>query len=210
MVIEHIYDMVTMLLNTSRRGFIKRSSRIIAIKQAMHNYFNEQVEIYRKTGVITAPVRKFVITAEVPLEEGAGPLPDNFVQDVTGETNDGMELTIVKQEEWADRLNSTILAPDQENPVAKIEDGKIFIEPHEFEHIKLTYFRKPNDFIYAVTVAGDGRSESFNEGASTDIEFDIEYSSEIIRRALMYLGVPQQNPELISLALNGNDTGAAS
>ena len=204
MVIEHIYNMVSMVLNKDRRGFVKRTQKTLAIKQAMYDHFNAEVEIYRKTGIIPASVRKFVKTANIVLTNGSGPMPADFSQDLTGETSCGRELTILKQEEWMDRMHSEILAPDQENPIAKIEDDKIFVQPDEFTGIKLTYFRLPDEFVYAVTVAGDGRSESFSSAGSTDIEFGIDHSKEIIRRALVILGVSFQNREAFELALNDN------
>lgn len=204
MVIEHIYDIVSMVLNKDRRGFVKKAQKLLAIKQAMYDYFNAEVEIYRKHGVIPASVKRFVKPAVLPLVNGSAALPADFSQDVTGETSCGRELTILRPEEWMDRMHSEILAPDQENPIAKMEDDKIFVQPDEFTEINLTYFRLPNEFVFATTVAGDGRSEVFTSVGSTDIEFGIDCSKEIIRRALVVLGVSFQNREAFELALNDN------
>lgn len=196
--------MVSLILNKDRRGFVKKAQKAIAIKQAMYDYFNAEVEVYRKIGVIPASVKKFVTTDEIALTDGSANLPSDFSQDITGETSCGRELTIITPEEWGDRMRSEILGPDQENPIAKIEDGKIYVQPDEFTAINLTYFRRPNEFIYNTTIAGDGRSESFDSGTSTDIEFEIEHTKEIIRRALVTLGVSFQNREAFELALNDN------
>ena len=205
MVIEHIFNMITMVLNKDRRGFVKTSQKTLAVKQAQYDYFDTQVEVYRKTRVIPACIRKFVKTATItPLTSGSANLPTDFAQDASGETSCGRELTIVTQEEWMDRIHSEILAPDQQNPIAKIENGKIYVQPDEFTGIDLVYFRKPNDFVYATTVSGDGRSEIFDSGSSTDIEFSIEHTREIVRRALLYLGVSFQNKEAFEFAVNDN------
>jgi hypothetical protein len=45
----------------------------------------------------------------------------------------------------------------------------------------------------------DGRSEVFDEDESTDVEFDISASGEIIRRALLYLGAGTQNQEALQI-----------
>lgn len=205
MVIEHIYNLITMILNKDRRGFVKKDQKVLAIKQSMYDYFNSEVEVYRKTGVIPASVKRFVKESSLTLTNGSAAIPDDFAQDVTGESSCGEhELTILQPEEWSDRMRSEILMPDQENPIAKIIDDNIYVQPDEFSSIKLTYFRRPNAFVYATTVAGDGRTETFNSAGSTDMEFDIECSKEIVRRALLYLGVSFQNREAFELAVNDN------
>jgi hypothetical protein len=195
--------MVSMLLNKNRRGFVKKADKILAVKQAQFDFFNSEVEIYRKSGVIPASVKKFVKTADItPLSSGSANVPTDFAQEVSGETSSGKELTLLTSEEFIDRKYSEILAGDQEHPIAKIENGKIFVEPDEFTSIKLTYFRRPIDFVYNTTLSGDSRSETFDAGTSTDIEFTIDHSKGIILRALKYLGVTYQNEEALTLAMN--------
>lgn len=201
MVIEHIFDTITLILNKNRRGFVKTSQKITAVKAAMYDFFNAECEVYRKLGFIPASIKKFSKPAVLTLTNGLANLPTDFAQEITFETSCGNQGAFFTQEEFQDRIHSTILDPQQENPIGKIENNKIVIMPDEFTDITLIYFRVPNEFVYAITVSGDGRSDSFNIGASTDIEFTIDHSFEIIRRALLYLGVAFQNDEALKLAI---------
>lgn len=201
MVIEHIFDTIALILNKNRRGFVKTSQKITAVKQAMYDFFTSEVNVYRNTGVIRASVKPFVKTVDIILVDGNGNLPSDFAQEIVFESSCGSEGTFLTQEEFKDREKSTILAPDQQNPIGKIENSKIFVQPDEFTGVSLVYIREPVDFVYATTTAVDGRSISFDVGASTDIEFGIEDSGEIIRIALLYLGVAFQNKEAMELAI---------
>jgi hypothetical protein len=201
MVIEHIFDTIALILNKNRRGFVKTSQKITAVKQAMYDFFTSEVNVYRKTGVLTASVKPFVKTIEIILVDGNGNLPPDFAQEVVFETSCGNEGTFLTQEEFKDREKSTILAPEQQNPIAKLENSKIFLQPDEFTGLNLVYIRTPVDFVYATTVDVSGRSVSFDEASSTDIEFGVEDSGEIIRIALLYLGVAFQNKEAMELAI---------
>jgi hypothetical protein len=209
MVIQHIFDTITLILNKNRKGFVKTSQKNIAVRAAMFGFFLQEVEIYRKTGVINASVKPMVKTTNIILTSGLGNLPSNFSQEISFETSCGKEGTLLTPEEYMDRKNSSILAPDQENPIAKIENKKIYIQPDEFIAIDLVHFREPAEFVYATTLAGDGRSETFNPAGSTDIEFGYEESEEIIKRALVYLGVAFQNNEAFQLGLSSTSNDNA-
>jgi hypothetical protein len=204
MTIEHVFDTITLILNKNRRGFVKTSQKVTAVTAAMYDYFAFEVEQYRKTGFTPAAVKKFVKPATLTLTNGMANLPTDFVQEVTFETSCGSQGVFLTPEEFKDRVHSSILDPDQQNPIAKIENDKIVVAPDEFTDVSLIYFRIPNEFVYAVTVSGDGRSETFDEGSSTDMEFSLEDSGDIIRRALLYLGVAFQNQEALQLAVNDN------
>ena len=206
MVIQQIFDVVTLILNKERRGFVKTSQKITAVRQAMFDYFDSEVEFYRKANIIPASVKHLIKTSEIILTSGTGNLPTDFAQEVVFVTDCVNEGVFLSQEEFTDRVKSTILTPDVENPIAKIENGKVIVEPDELTKIQFTYFRLPIDFVYATTVSGDGRSETFNAGGSTDIEFNYEDSQEIIRKALLYLGVAFQNNEALQLAVSNKQT----
>lgn len=204
MIIEHIFDTITLILNKNRRGFVKTSQKVTAVTAAMYDFYNSEVEVYRKSRVIPASVKRFVKTTQLFLTNGASSLPAEFTQEITFETNCGSQGTFLTQEEYRDRVNSSILDPDQQNPIAKIENNTIIVLPDEFTTVNLVHFRIPLPFVYATTLSGDSRSETFNAGASTDIEFGYEDTGEIIRRALLYLGVAFQNNEALQIAINDN------
>jgi hypothetical protein len=204
MTIEHIFDTITLILNKNRRGFVKTSQKITAVTAAMYDYFNSEVEMYRKTGFLPASIKRFVKPSTLLLTSGSANLPADFVQEVTFETSCGSQGVFLTPEEFKDRVHSSILDPDQNNPIAKIENNKIVVAPDEFTDTSLIYIRIPNEFVYATTISGDSRSEVFDEGSSTDMEFGLDDSGELIRRALLYLGVAFQNNEALQIAINDN------
>lgn len=205
MVIEHIIDIVTLILNKNRRGFVKTSQKVSAVRAAMYDFYNAELEVYRKTKVIPESIKKFTKPLPITLTSGVANLPGDFVQEITFEANCENQGVFVTIEEFQDRIFSSILNPDQENPIAKIQNGTIVAAPEELLSLTLIYFRIPTDFVYGTTLAGDSRSETFDVTTSTDIEFGYAYSFEIIRRALLYLGIAFQNEEALKLAISGND-----
>lgn len=205
MVIQQIFDTVNLILNKQRRGFVKTSQKVIAVKAAMYDFFHGQLEIYRKTGYLPASLKPLTKPADLSLTAGGiVDLPADFVQEVTFQTSCGKEGTFLSPEEFNDRISSSILDPDQAHPIAKVINSKMYIAPDEYNAVNITYIRNPVAFVYATSVSGDGRTESFNAGGSTDMEFGYEHSSEIARLALIYLGVAFQNAEALQLAMSTN------
>jgi hypothetical protein len=206
MVIEQVFGIITLILNKYRRGYVRPAQILSAVTQAQLDLFRQNLTIYKQVGFIPTPIKKFVRVIEIPLDDkGTGALPGEFSQEVVFDTDDGARGVILSPEGFQDRINSSILAPDQDNPIAKIIDSKIFIQPDEFTSIHLTYFRVPVDPVYNTAVSPDGRSQEFVEAGSVDLEFGAEYSNEITRIALMYLGVAFQNDGALQLALASND-----
>jgi hypothetical protein len=193
MVIEHIFSGIRLVLNKKRKGFIKTSEITTAVKMAVNDLYNFELDLYRKTGTISSKIKRFVKTDSVTITTGEGDLPTDFVKEVNFLTNSGKEGTFVTPEEFNDRTSSLILQPDEDDPIAKIQDNKIIVAPSDLPSVDLIYFRAPVDFLYDTTVDGDSRGESFDEAGSTDVEFDVVVSGDIIRRALLYLGVGFQN-----------------
>jgi hypothetical protein len=175
-----------------------------AVKMAVNDLYNSELDLYRQTGLISSKIKRFVKTGSVTLTSGAGPLPSDFVREINFVTNTGKEGTILTQEEFQDRVTSYILGPDDDNSIGKIQDNQIIIEPEEYPSIDLDYFRAPVDFVYATTPDGDGRGETFDAGNSIDVEFDTTVSGEIIRRALLYLGAGTQNQEAVVIGMSDN------
>jgi hypothetical protein len=200
-MLVQVYNIVTLILNKYRKGFVKTSQKVDAIRQATSDFFLDQADIYRATEVIPASLKPLTKTAKITLINGVSPVPGNFSQEVTFQTEPGARGKFFSPEQFLQRVNSYILAPDQANPIAKIEDKKIIVEPNELLEIFFTYIAFPPVPDYKTVVAADQRSETYDPSTSVEIEFPEEYSGEIARRALLYLGVAFQNNEALQLAL---------
>ena len=205
MVIEHIFGGIDLVLNKARRGSVKTSQVITAVKSAAQDFYNSELDAYRAAAIIPSSLRKFVKTVSVSITSGEGPLPSDFAKEITFVTDCGSEGDLLSPGAFNDRKKSFIIPPTEDHPIAKVQDGKIIVDPDETDLLDLTYFRTLSDppFVYATTTDGDGRGKTFNSGASTDIEIGIEYSGEIIKRALVYLGVANQNKDAAEFGLTG-------
>jgi hypothetical protein len=199
MVIDHIFSTIAFLSNKNRRGVLKHQDINLAVKSAQSDFYNDELKIYRETGIIPTSIKRFVKSTELTIINGEAALPVDFSREVSFLTDYGQEGDFLHPEAYQDRKNSYIIPPDEEFPIAKIQDSKIIIEPDDLQKITLTYFRTPVDFAYSVAVDGDGRGYTIT--GTTDIEFGIEYSNEIIRRALLYLGVSMQNKDVEQIGI---------
>lgn len=210
-----------MLFNKYRRGQVKITNVTYAIKLALYEFYNEELNKYR-TGmndVIPVTISNYVTTqpitlsspnpnpvggatAILPLATYTGALQTStiaFSKAITFFTDFGFEGTIVQPEEFADRMASLIIPPTNEFPVAKVQGGSIYVLPTQITRINLTYFKLPVDFNYAVTYDADGRGFVFNPSGSTDTDINPLFAGEIAKRAAVILGIPYQNPDLDNL-----------
>jgi hypothetical protein len=215
MTIDLIVQSLFLLFNKYRRGQINLINVRLAIKIALYQYYNNELDKYRngRNDVIPEPIKNYVITQPITLTPNTNgsafaTLPvvaytgsqqtssTAFAKGITFTTDYGYEGTIVQQEEFADRMISQILPPTNEFPIAKIQSNSIYVLPAQILRIQLTYFRLPTDFVYAVTNDADGRGFVFNAAGSTDIDINPLYMGEIVKRAAVILGIPYQNPDL--------------
>jgi hypothetical protein len=203
MTIDFIVTFIRVLFNKYRRGLFKLADVTTAIEAAQLEFYNEHLKMYRESNnnVIPQPIKKFVSSpSQITLINGVGSVPANFTKEITFTTDAGYEGECLHPEEFDDRKRSLILPPTSEQPILKVVDGKVYVEPASVDKIFLTYFRTPNAFVYATTTDGDGRGYTFNAGGSTDIEFGREYAVDIAKRACVYLGIGYQNPDVAQIA----------
>lgn len=80
MTIDLIFQSIRMVLNKERRGFVKTSQIVYAMKIGIQNYFVKNLNEYRATGIIPDPIRPMVKTATVTLTNGSGTLPAGTAQ----------------------------------------------------------------------------------------------------------------------------------
>lgn len=207
------------MFNKYRRGQVNMNSVIYAVRAAIMQFYMEELGKYRESSkdTIPEPLKYYVTTQRFllvpnwgngvsassvpyPVYSGGRQTANNaFVKGITFTTDNGFEGEIVQSAAFDDRLVSLILPPTNEFPIAKVENGYIFVMPANIQAITLTYFRLPIDFLYATNTDSDGRGFSFNQASSIDTDINAIYAFEIAKRATTILGIPYQNPDVSSL-----------
>lgn len=200
MVIEQIYKTIDLITHKTRRGFIRQADKYTAVTQAMYDFFKAQLEIFRKTKDIPESIKRFSTSVDIILTDGVGNLPADFAQEISFYSDCSEDGVFIAPHDLKDRLKSQILQPDNDFPIAIIEGGKIKVWPKETLKVTVRHFRNPAPFVYATTLSVDGRTEIFNQAGSTDIELNYDYSADISRQALGYLGLAFQNAEAVQAA----------
>jgi hypothetical protein len=96
-----------------------------------------------------------IVKSTISLTSGVGDLPDGFILDKSVFNANGFEGIILDTEEFLDRNNSVILAPDTEEPIAQIYDDKIEVSPSSISSIDIYHYQFPNAKTHAATVIGN-------------------------------------------------------
>ncbi|RLD00731.1 MAG: hypothetical protein DRI46_06625 [Chloroflexi bacterium] len=93
-----------------------------------------------------AIMKKHVVEVEstVSLVSGSAPLPEGFVKESGVFYVNGREGVILDSKAFMDRVNSTLLAPTEEKPIAKIHGGMIDVLPASIASITLVHYKFPN------------------------------------------------------------------
>lgn len=210
-----VFDVLKLVTNKERKGYVKDSQIITALRIGAWTYFERQLLKYRVGGVlqgtysaaqvgfeIPSTLRPFKKTASVVIAAGVGALPSDFIKEVSftfpsgTAPNGGEFLTIT---EFNDRLASILLAPTVNDPIGKIEGSTVIVAPVGSTPINLNYIRRPIDFVYATTTDADGHGTTYNAATSTDMEFSQECYPDIIKEAMIILGVKTQDQPLMQL-----------
>lgn len=199
--LQQVIDTVKLVLNKERKGSIKDSQILTALRIGQWNFYDRQLMILRSGGEIPSSLRSFEKTASVTITAGVGATPTDFVKEIsftsaTGATK--FEGEFLPTPEYDDRLRSAILIPTLNDPIAKIEGTVITVNPTDTS-INLTYLRKPIDPVLTQTIDADGRGTTVNLATSTDLDFPQEYYPDIIKESLVWIGIKQQDQEVTQL-----------
>lgn len=206
MTIDLIYQGIRLTLNKERKGFVKTSQITTAVKLGINNYFVKNINEYLATGIIPEPIRPMVKTYPVTITNGLGSLPSGFEKEVSftipGINNYAGDF--LSHDEFMDRRNSSIVAPTEDDPIAEIIGNTLRVEPSNITTLELIYIGKPIEIVYAETLDGDSRGTTFDAAGSTDTDFTISNVADIMKEALIYLGVKQQDQPATQIGTTTN------
>lgn len=119
------------------------------------------------------------------------------------------EGEILAENEWLDRLNSVILEPDLQHPIARITGisnttQNIEFYPSDAGNFVLVYYRSPTKPVYNYTVAVNGRDITFNPTGSVDLDVHVNSINNVIVRAIAYLGISLKDESSLLERQNAN------
>ncbi len=198
-----VFDVIKLVLNKERKGFVKDSQMITAVRIGSWNYFQKELIKYRAGGEIPSTLRPFKKTVTVSLTAGVGAIPSDFIKEVSftaagASAPDGGEF--LTETSYNERLASLLMPPSLNDPVAKVEGASITVAPTAATSISMQYIRRPADFVYATTVDADAKGTTYSASTSTDMEFSQECYPDIIKEALIWLGVKGQDQAVMALS----------
>jgi hypothetical protein len=177
---------------------------VTALRIGCWNYYQKELIKYRAGDEIPSTLRPFKKTVSVTMASGVGTLPSDFIKEISftvpaaATPNGGEFLT---EAAFNERSISLLITPTTNDPVAKVEGNTITVAPSTLSTpINLNYLRRPVDFVYATTIDADNKGTTYASGTSTDMEFSQECYPDIIKEALVILGVKAQDQAVVALS----------
>tara|TARA_A100001201_G_scaffold101606_1_gene87241 strand:+ start:2953 stop:3648 length:696 start_codon:yes stop_codon:yes gene_type:complete len=212
-LIEDLHDFIRGTIKKNYGGFVSPNDIDRAINRAQFDLFDQLVKNYKKTELfdydhIFLKQSNFSITSSDNGEKTLSSIDSNFIEAITfyykDSSNNLHEGNLMKWDSFIDRKNSSIVPPiintatSEYKPIATIYDGKIQVAPRPSSgtyNFVLLYFKKPANGVYGYTESNGVITQ--NQGTSTDLDWDERSFSDIVNRALTYLGFPIKDAEII-------------
>tara|TARA_R100000479_G_scaffold31189_1_gene12546 strand:+ start:998 stop:1693 length:696 start_codon:yes stop_codon:yes gene_type:complete len=212
-LIEDLHDFIRGTIKKNYGGFVSPNDIDRAINRAQFDLFDQLVKNYKKTELfdydhIFLKQTNFTLTSSDNGEKTLSSIDANFIEAITfyykDSSNNLHEGNLMKWDSFIDRKNSTIVPPiintatSEYKPIATIYDGKIQVAPRPSSgtyNFVLLYFKKPTNGVYGYTESNGVITQ--NQGTSTDLDWDQRSFSDIVNRALTYLGFPIKDAEII-------------
>lgn len=164
-------------------------------------------------------------TRVIPSFNGEMPIPDGVNTDLNGDVmpkywslsklshryqSNGkiitMPISIVKDNEWALNLGSSIISPTKKRAIANIQSDKFLIEPSNLINlVTLSYIRTPKTPVWAYTTTNN--RPVYDAQNSTDIDAPDEAFNEIAMIVLELIGIRIREQELVQAAAGLENKG---
>ena len=212
-LIEDLHDFIRGTIKKNYGGFVSPNDIDRAINRAQFDLFDQLVKNYKKTELfdydhIFLKQTNFTLTSSDNGEKTLSSIDANFIEAITfyykDSSNNLHEGNLMKWDSFIDRKNSSIVPPiintatSEYKPIATIYDGKIQVAPRPSSgtyNFVLLYFKKPTNGVYGYTESNGVITQ--NQSTSTDLDWDQRSFSDIVNRALTYLGFPIKDAEII-------------
>ena len=212
-LIKDAHDFVRSIIKKNKSGFVSPGDIDIAINRSVSDWINSTVYKYKKSGKfpfdhLLIKRKSFSVTSSTATQSLS---TTDYVEALTiyltisGNTKEG---SIFNWDEFLEVQNSKILFPTTDEPAATIyvaEESSVNVPKIQFAPVPasgvtydytLVYMRKPAKAIFAFTTSSG--NITYNPTGSVDIDIDDRYFTDIMTRALMYLGVSLRDGDVAS------------
>jgi len=230
MTIDEIYRSVRVIANKEQRGFLKPSEFNLLADQAQmelftqrYNNVKEYQTVKAKTGAYTiAPgvsyassqkvvddLRPFInYRTALAYANGFWGYPERYLHALSM-TYNGVEVEFVGEDRLVKRLNSSIVPPSADHPIAIQADGGFVIYASGSDLtsgiIQLTFLDRPTRPFWAFTeVSGN---PIYNPTNSVNFQFGEQTHNELIIKILNYLGVHIRDKDIYTYSTTQEQTG---
>lgn len=195
MLIEEAHDIVRDTIRKNKAGYKSPEQIDRALYRGLTDYmgFLMQKGTSSETQPLTFWLKEQVINGSSATINEDFLKESNLYSKVDGKEYEG---DILSEQEFFDRANSFILFPQYEDPIARIVGRNIQILPQNGNYV-FSYYREPVQCKWAYTVAENGRDLTFDEDNSIELDCNRTSMSEVISRAIYYLGISMEAQNLI-------------
>lgn len=211
-LIKDAHDFIRSIIKKNKGGFVSPGDIDIAVNRGVSDWMSAVIYKYKQTGKFDYDhlfVKKKTFT--VSSSTGTQSLSTtDYVEALTiylttgGSTKEG---TIYNWDEFLEIQNSSILTPNVDYPASTIfvvEESSVNVPKIQFSPVPvsgnydytLVYMRKPAKAVYNYTTSSG--NITYNPTGSLDIDIDDRYFTDIMTRALMYLGISLKDGDIAS------------
>jgi hypothetical protein len=201
-LMKDAHDFIRMQIKKNKMGFVSPEDIDRAINRGVSDWMSAVVFKYKRTGKYEYDhllVKRVPITVTVA-SGGIMDVPADYAEALTIYVDNGgvqTEGTIYSWDEFLEFQNSKILAPSLSYPIATIFMNDQTVPKVQFSPVPTTgtysytlvYMRKPTKGTFGYTVNSSTGTIVYNSGTTTNLDLDDRYFSDIVTRALMYLGI---------------------
>lgn len=210
--IKEAHEFIRMQIKKNKLGFVSPEDIDRALNRAVSDWMSAVVYKYKRTGKYSYDhllVKRgtFTVTPSTGTQSLSVGAPDYTEALTIYITYDGLQIegTLYSWDEYLEVKNSKIVTPDTSYPAGTIYIDSSGTPKIEFSPVPATgsyvytlvYMRRPATASYKYTVTSSGNI-AYNPTGSVDIDLDDRYFSDILTRALMYLGIALSDSDTAS------------
>lgn len=202
-LIKDAHDFIRMQIKKNKMGFVSPEDIDRAINRGVSDWMSSVVYKYKSNGKyaydhLFVKRKEYAVTSS---NAGLLDMPTDYTEALTVYViNNGVltEGTIYSWDEFLEIQNSNILFPTLADSAATIYVSEAGTAKIQFKPVPpsgttytytLVYMRKPAAGIFRYTVSSTTGTIAYADSGSVNLDIDDRYFSDILTRALMYLGI---------------------
>jgi hypothetical protein len=195
--IKSIHDRINLALKKGATGYIPPARIDDEIYAEILNIWNDLLPKQDETMRLSEYMEVFKESEPVTLTSGIGTIVGDYVTQV--EDNNGIEIDILSDADWSNRVNHPIKLPETGYAIGRIDNKVLTVLPNDTPTAKVYSLRRPLKPVYAYTVSGS--RFVYDDGNSVDLEFNVELHDQIVNKVLLNLGLPLREDDVLRYGL---------